>query len=210
MAKRQTSLQKENLDPANFVGQAWKLIEKTREQVLRPQSNAEYLVEHGGSHEAGETVVERILSADRVAFKKLCNKEETYTEIPLNDAGTGRTIEVAWKVYTTEKAFDNLFWRYWNDLGEKWKDPKQAEEQGKLKFDGYSVQMYSEEEQERLAKLARDADAWKWRGKQKLGEWKHAGIPPVGFLALERFRREHDKRALNLKKKPTNRNLNAH
>src|SRR5262252_10078169 len=52
MAKKQTSLQKQNLDPAKFVSQAWKLIEDARGRVLRPQSNAEYLGEHQGSHEA--------------------------------------------------------------------------------------------------------------------------------------------------------------
>jgi hypothetical protein len=43
-------LEKENVKdkgPAKFLAAAWELIQSAREHVLRPQSDAEYLVAHG-------------------------------------------------------------------------------------------------------------------------------------------------------------------
>ena len=116
---------------------------------------------HGGSDEAAENVLRRDLGASRVPFQRLCD--------PKRNKGDSETVHgVIWKVFTTERGFDDLFWAYWTDMGEKWKDPVQAEEHGKLRFDGHSVQMYSEEERQQLAKLACNADAWKQRGKRLL------------------------------------------
>jgi hypothetical protein len=202
-AESKVPLERENLTPGNFLAAAWELIQSAREHVSRPQTNAEYLVAHGGSHEAAENVVGRIRQASLVPFQKLCDPEYHNKEDSVTFHGQ------TWNVYRSERGFDDLFWAYWCDFGEKWKDPKQAEEQGKLRFDGHSVQMYSEEERQQLAQLARDADAWKQRGKQKLGEWKRDGIPPADFLALARFRSERDNRSENLKPKPKRRRLMA-
>ncbi len=112
------------LAPEGFLVTAWQLIEKASEHVLRAQTDAEYLRQHDGSHEAGEKVVERKLQGSRIPFKKLCNRERREGDsepIKLFDAESGRNIEVDWKVYTTQKAFDNLFWAYWDDIGEVWK-----------------------------------------------------------------------------------------
>jgi hypothetical protein len=185
----------EKASPTAFLADAWELIERAREQVLRPQSNAEHLEEHQGSKRAGENVIDRIFSESLVPFTKLCD--------PNRNKDDSETIhEVIWRVYRSKRAFGDLFCAYWHDIGEKWKNPKQAEEQGKLRVDGNSVQMYSEEERQQLAKLARDADAWKQRGKQKLAEWKRHGVPANDFLALARFRTERDNRFENLKRKP--------
>ena len=45
----------------------------------------------------------------------------------------------------------------------------------------------------------RDTDDWESYGKSLLALWKRDGLPPNGFLALARFRRERDNRAANLK-----------
>ena len=50
-------LEKENVKdkgPAEFLAAAWELIESAGRQVLRPQTSAEYLAEHGGGDEARE------------------------------------------------------------------------------------------------------------------------------------------------------------
>jgi hypothetical protein len=40
-ANPKVPLEKENLDPGKFLGEAWKLIEKAHEHVLRPQTEVE-------------------------------------------------------------------------------------------------------------------------------------------------------------------------
>jgi len=196
----------ERASPKDFLAEAWELIQSAREAVLRPQTNAEYLMQHNGSDEAAE-VVGRILQASHIPFQKLCDPERTKRDSEeirmetLSPDGKEETICEDWRVYTTEKAFDNLFFAYWHDIGEKWKNPKQAEEQGKLRVDGNSIQMFSKQERQQLAKLARNADAWNQSGKQKLAEWKRDGVPANDFLALARFRTERDNRFENLKKK---------
>jgi hypothetical protein len=117
------------LDPEGFLPRAWQLIGKARQHVVRAQTDEEYLVALGGSREAAEDVAGRILGASRVPFEKLCepeyrNKGDTEI-IRLTDAETGKTIEVEWRVLRSERAFDNLFWSYWDaasiiqDEGEK-------------------------------------------------------------------------------------------
>jgi hypothetical protein len=211
MEKLTAPLEKQNLDPETFLAKAWKLIQNARDHVLRPQTNAEYLVAHSGSHEAAENVVGRILSASRVPFEKLCdpkrNKGDTET-IKLSDAQAGKPIEVEWKVYRGEggeRAFDNLFRKYWFDIGEKWK--RGDEEIGTVQLRDTErrlrrVNFYSEAERKELAKIARKKNAWKERGEIMLKSWKQHGVPPADFLALVSSRRERDNRVENLKKKP--------
>jgi hypothetical protein len=158
IAQSKTPLEKENLDPAKFLDEAWKLIESACDRVLREQTDAEYLAAQGGSHEAAENVIERTLRASTVPFQKLCNAKR-------NKGDSDRIHGMDWKVYRSKRAFEDLFWAYWNDIGEKWKNPKQAEQQGKLRVDGNSIQMVSKQERQQLAKLARNADAWKQRGE---------------------------------------------
>ena len=107
-ATSKAPLEKENPDPEKYLADAWKLIQSAREHVSRPQTDAEYLVARGGSHEAAENVVGRIRSKSRIQFRKLCDPEYRNKE----DAVTihGET----WKVYRSERAFDNLFWSYWD------------------------------------------------------------------------------------------------
>src|SRR5215831_20717127 len=63
---KQMELRITTLAPEGFLVRAWQLIAKAREPVLRAQTDAEYLAAHPGSHEAGENVVERILSESRI------------------------------------------------------------------------------------------------------------------------------------------------
>ena len=177
IAKRQTSLQKENLDSAKFLDQAWELIESARDHVLRSQTDTEYLVSHCGTPEAGENVVARILSASRVPFKKLCNKKETYTTIKLHDAETRKVIEVEWRVYKSEAGFNKLFWAYWRVTSI------------------LRVRMIVSPNVPGNA-----PDNLEEYGEALLASWKKDGVPPNEFLALARFRREHDRRGENLKK----------
>lgn len=149
-----------------------------------PQTNAEYLVAHGGSHEAGEKVVGRRLSASRVPFKKLCDpnyetKDDDVTPIELFDAETRVTHKVHWKVYRSERGFDDLFWAWWRETSI------------------LKLRMIVSPKA-----LGNAPEKWEEYGKQKFASWKQDGVPPNDFLALARFRREHDKRATNLKKKP--------
>jgi hypothetical protein len=164
-------LEKENLDPEKFLAQAWQLIEKAREYVLRSQTDTEYLEAQGGSREAAEKVVGRIRCGSYVPFDKLCNpkRRKGDTElIKLPDVETGKTIEVEWKVYRSEggRGFGNLFWDYWNAKSEIKDEVKRKE-----------------------------------YGKAMLASWKRAGVPPNDFLALAKFRRERDNRAVNLPKR---------
>jgi hypothetical protein len=59
---------------------------------------------------------------------------------------------------------------------------------------------YKPAERKRLAARASNTGGWKRRGERLLKSWKGHGVPPAEFLALARFRRAHDKRAVNLKK----------
>jgi hypothetical protein len=210
--RRMTSkipLEKENLDPKKFLEQAWELIQSARERVLRPQTNAEYLIAHDGSHDAAENVVERVLSASPVPFGKLCDpKGNKATEIiKLHDAETGKIIEVEWKIYRGEggeRAFDNLFSAYWQDCGDKWKDGNreigtvtEQTPKGKTR----KINFYSKAERAQMAKLAQDEDAWKKRGQSVMDSWKRYGVPATDFLALADFRKaRYAKRAANLEK----------
>ena len=118
IAQSKIPLEKENLDPENFLDEAWKLIKSARDRVLREQTDAEYLATQGGSHEAAEAVVGRI-TRSRISFNRLCNsKPNQDTSKSIEIHGADGKINVDWKLYTTERAFDNLFWDYWNAISE--------------------------------------------------------------------------------------------
>jgi hypothetical protein len=196
-------LEKENLDPEKFLEEAWELIEKAREHVLRQQTGAEYLAQHGGGHEAAEKVIDRILPKT-IDFNKLCDPKRNAGDtelIKLPDCDSERPHEVIWKVFRSKHGFDNLFWDYWNDCGEQWTQWMKGEKPRTpwMKRDAVT-----------FAKLAHNKEKypggfkqlWKERGQSMLASWKRDGVPANDFLALAKFRRERDKRALNLKKKP--------
>jgi hypothetical protein len=73
--------------------------------------------------EAMEKVVGRKLQESYVPFKELCDPEHKGDSKPIQlfDAESGRRIKVHWKVYTTERAFEDLFWAYWRDIPKQWK-----------------------------------------------------------------------------------------
>ena len=85
-------MEKENLDPKKFLDEAWQLIEKAREKVLRAQTDEEYLVAHGGSRDAAEKVIGHILQQSRVPFQKLCDPNR-------NEGDTEMIHGVQWKVH---------------------------------------------------------------------------------------------------------------
>ena len=185
-ASSKTAAEKENLEPDKFLAEAWDLIEKARERVLRSETNAEYLLRHGGSYEADENVVGRILSESRIPFEKLCDAKRSEGDSDqirietFSPEGKEETICVHWKVYTTEKAFDNLFWAYWRDTSI---------------FKLRTIVSASEV-------LGNEPDKWEHYGGHMLALWKRDGVPANDFLALARFRSERDNRSENLKKKP--------
>jgi hypothetical protein len=84
VAQSTIPLEKTNLDPKKFLAEAWELIQAAREHVLRAQTDEEYLVAHGGSHEAAENVVGRVLSASRVRFEELCNPKRNKGDTELS------------------------------------------------------------------------------------------------------------------------------
>ena len=160
--------------PEKFLDDAWKLIEGARACVSRPQTNKEYLAAHCGSDEAMEEVVGRTLQASRIPFHNVCDPDYK------NKEHTKIIHRLKWIVYRSERGFDDLFWAYWRETSIL-----------KLR----TIMSASEV-------LGNEPDKWESYGKQVLASWKRDGIPPNEFLALPKFRREHDKRALNLKKKP--------
>ena len=147
-----------NLDPKDCLAEAWELIESAREHVLRPTL---------------EDVVERKLRESLIPFKKLCD--------PKRNKGDSETIHgVIWKVLTTERGFDDLFWTYWR------------------KTSILRLRMIMS----RSEVLGNETDKWKEYGDALLASWKRDGVPPNDFLALATFRGERDNRAANLIKKP--------
>jgi hypothetical protein len=201
--KSNIPLEKENLVPKEFLDQAWQLIQSAREHVLRPQSNAEYLAVHG-SHDAAEKVVERILSASQVLFKRLCNSKRNKGDretIVLSDVENGKPIEVEWRVYRSERGFDDLFRAYWTHNGEQWTEWMKGEKPRTpwMKRDAVTFWKLAHDEEKYPGGFNQ---LWKERGESVLASWKCDGVPAHDFLALARFRRESDKRAANLNKKP--------
>ena len=182
--------EKQNLEPKNFLSDAWQLIEDARKHVLREQTAAEYLRQQGGSEEALRNVVRRTMDARYIPFEKLCDPER-------NKGDTGTIAGIPWKVFLSERGFDKLFWDYSRDIGEKLKEAASRGGPLKLTVQGEGVVWPQAEVKER-AKLARDTVAWKKQVQQRLKSWKQAGGWLGDFLALADFRRERDNRAANL------------
>ena len=94
-------------------------------------------------------------------------------------------------MYRSERGFDDLFWKYWRDKGEKWKREDQligTVQELDLKGMPRRVDYFDPSERKELAKFARDTDAWKEYGEQLLESWKKDGVPPADFWALACFR----------------------
>jgi hypothetical protein len=197
-----SSLEKEKLRPKDFLKEAWDLITGAREHVVRPQTEVEYMVEQGGTPEALANAIGHKRRKSYLLFEKLCNAKR-------NEGDTELIEGVSWKVYRSERGFDDLFGKYWRDIGEKWKRGDQGiGTLQKLDTEGKPrrINFYSESERKELATLARDTGAWKKRGELLLDSWKMNGVPLADFFALANFRRAHDNRAANLKK-PTRRRV---
>lgn len=203
--------EKENLAAEKFLAEAWKLIETAREYVLRPQTDVEYLATYGGTRDALGNVIGRLYTSNNVPFQKLCdperNKVGTKTingiEYNVDRSNTEPINGIDWKVYLSERGFDDLFWRYWSDIGEKWKGGDQeigTVQELDTKGKPRRVNFYSESDRKELATLASDMDAWEKRGELLLDSWKRNGVPIADFSALAEFRKAHDNRAANLKK----------
>jgi hypothetical protein len=168
-------LEKENLEPKDFLKEAWELIQRAGEHMLPDWS-----------HEAAERWFGRILTASRVTFKKLCdperNKGDTET-IVLPDPETGKTIEVDWKVRRSEREFDNLFWVYWTDCGEQWTEWMKGEKPRTpwMKRDAVTFSKLVHNKRKYPGGFKQ---LWKERGQSVLASWKIGGVPPTHFLAL--------------------------
>jgi hypothetical protein len=149
---------------------------------LRPQTDVEYLVKQGDDKEALTEVFRRRSKAETVLFQELCDPE--------CKKGDTRMIHgVKWKVYRSERGFDDFFLAYWWSYVEKWKRGDQEigtvwrlDTQGKPRREDH----YPPSEREELAK--RDTDAWKEGGEQLLESWKKDGVPRPDFFGLARFR----------------------
>ena len=196
----------EKASPKDFLADAWELIQKARTHVKRPATAVEYMAQGDGSHEELAVALGQ-LSEPNVAFAELCDPDRkgggTETTIEVLDAGSGKRIEVKWKVYRSLLGFEKLFWRWWCDVGEKWKrgDPEIGTVQVlDLKGKPRREDHYKPAERKRLAARASNTAGWKRRGERLLRSWKEHGVPRAAFLALARFRRAHDKRAVNLTK----------
>jgi hypothetical protein len=195
-ANSRAPLEKENADPKGFLNEAWELIEGARKCVLRPMTDLEYLTASDGKQEVLERVLQRRSRESVIPFQRLCDRER-------NKGDTETINGIEWKVYRSERGFDELFWKYWSDIGDRWKRGDQkigTVLQSDTRRKSRRVNFHSKSERKELAKVARDADAWKELGKEVLSAWKQDAVPPADFSALAEFRREHDKRAANLKK----------
>jgi hypothetical protein len=211
-------LEKENLGPEKFLAEARQLIESARAHVLRPQTAVEFLIAKDVTGYPGPNTdaLATIFARDKpgvVPFQKLCN--------PDRKPGDTEPIEgVSWKVYCSKHGFDDLFWKYWRDIREKWERGDQEigtvpeldiagkpllDKNGKPRRINYEPQRY----RIILKALAGVPNAWKDYGKDVLKRWKQNGVPLGDFLALAEFRRAHDKRAANLKKPKPKRVLKA-
>jgi hypothetical protein len=203
----------EKASPKDFLADAWELIESARGISMRPATPVEYMAQGDGSWEELAQALSHVAEPN-VSFELLCDPERKggATEpIEVFDAESGKRIEVEWKVYRSPQAFDNLFRRYWCDIGEKWKrgDPKIGtmpeldiagkpllDKNGKPRRINYEPQRY----RIILKALVGVPHAWKDYGKDVLKRWKQNGVPLGDFLALAEFRRSQDKRAANLKR----------
>jgi hypothetical protein len=176
----------EKADPKDFLADAWELIESAREHVMRPQTDLEYLIEQGSPRDALAAIFGRRDRERMILFARLCdpNRNKGDTEmIKLPDAESEKTIEVEWKVYCSERGFDDLFLAYWRDLGEQWTEWMKGEKPRALWMKKDAVTFW---------KLAHNKEKypggfkqlWKERGQSVLASWKRDGVPRGHFLAL--------------------------
>ena len=140
-------------------------------EELRSQTDVEESLAAGADHQAREKWVADKLRKALVPFQRLCN-----TECKKGD--TVMIHGVKWTVYRSERGFDDLFWDYWRDCGEQWKDTNREKPPVPC----------TKEERETLAALARDKEAWRKRGKSRLASWKRDGVERANFWDLARFR----------------------
>lgn len=196
--EKQLRARVKSLDPTAFLPAAWRLIREAREQVMRPQTNVEYLAERGDTYGALTDVIGRIRSEARIPFRKLCDPER-------NAGDTEEIHGFRWRVYRGKEAlrhFEKLFWSYWQVVGSNW----QAYSKGMAGAEGFTSlaairSLYGENEIQELARLAGDAEQWQAKGSTLLFEWQEGGILPVDFVAIARFRRAKNRvRQDNVKK----------
>jgi hypothetical protein len=142
-----------------------------------------------------EKIVEDRRREALIPFHKLCNSER-------NRGDTEMIHGVRWKVFRSERRFDNLFRAYCRDLGQKWKEGnppvsmyRRMDSKSGTIGDGLgwvpwaipAKRRYPEAECEKISALARDTDAWEKEGEQRLQSWKKDGMPTTDFLALASF-----------------------
>ena len=145
-------------------------------EELRSQADVEQSLAAGADHQAGEKWVADKLRKALVPFQNLCNTERKkgYTET---------ICGVEWKVCRSEREFDNLFWDYWTDCGERWTEWMKGEK---------SRTPWMKRDAVTFWKLAHDKgkypggfkQLWNERGQSVLASWKIDGVPPNHFLAL--------------------------
>ncbi|PYJ78990.1 MAG: hypothetical protein DME69_06485 [Verrucomicrobia bacterium] len=140
-------------------------------EELRSQTDVEQPLPAGADVQALAKWIGDKLRKRQVPFQSLCNTER-------KKGSTEMIYGVKWKVYRTERGFNDLFWDFWREVGEKWKDADRKKPPTGC----------TESERRDMVALARDADAWKKRGEQMLNSWKRDGVGPADFLSLARFR----------------------
>src|SRR5262249_2863106 len=143
-------LEKQNLDPQNYLAEAWKLIEAAHKHVIRPQGDVEYMVQHEGTKEALAQVLYRRDALSRIPFQELCNPMPKNDQIEING--------IQWVVYRSERGFTDLFWDYWRDIGEKWNRGDQkigTVQEVDTKGNQRTLNFYSDKERKRMRFRAR-------------------------------------------------------
>ena len=95
-----------------------------------------------------------------------------------------------WKVFTTERGFDDLFWDYWDNFGENGDNPRIAKEQGKRSSMGKLDSDATKDEREQLAAFASDEEYGKRAANKCLLRGSATACRLTDFLALAKFRRE--------------------
>lgn len=124
----------------------------------------------GYGREEAEGEVGRILGEARVVFKRLCDAERKTGDMEL-------IYGEWWRVYVSGKGFEKLFWAYWREVSI------------------YRIRSIMSESEV----LGGEVDRWEEDGERMLASWKAHGVPANDFLALARYRREHDRRGENLR-----------
>ena len=84
-----------------------------RANVLRPRT-AGYDMGEQDSKVALKSGLDREFAGEWIPVKKLYDPER-------NEGDTEPINGIDWKMYRSKRGFDLLFWKYWSDIGEKWK-----------------------------------------------------------------------------------------